>query len=320
MNEVETTRFKELENTIEKGLKVFYEVGEALMEIRDFKMYRLEGFESFEDYSYEKWGMTKSYASRLIQSSKVVDNVANWQQTDTLPQTESQTRELAKAPEEDQAPIWGLATSETESPTAKDTKEAVEVYESVKEEMPEAEKEVILEVAKERKQDGSFHISSKENDWYTPNKYIESARTVLDGIDLDPASSDLAQKTVKASTYYTAETNGLDKDWMGSVWMNPPYSMPEIQNFIDKLLSENISEWIVLTNNSSDTGWFHKLLDSADLVCFTKGRVGFENVEGQTMATRQGQAFFYKGKNKEKFIENFNIFGAILEVLHVYKA
>jgi len=184
--------------------------------------------------------------------------------------------------------------------------------------------EVILEIAEmpkeERKQDGNFHISSKQNDWYTPGKYIEAARSTLGIIDIDPASSELAQETVKATTYFTEETNGLDKEWLGKVWMNPPYSMPEIQQFIDKLFESNVEEWIVLTNNSSDTGWFHKLLDGADLVCFTKGRVGFENIQGDTMATRQGQTFFYKGKNHIKFIEEFNRFGAIMEVLHVHKA
>ena len=161
------------------------------------------------------------------------------------------------------------------------------------------------------------HVSEGNNDWYTPEKYIESARLVLGSIDLDPASSELAQKTVKAKVYYTAATNGLDKTWdCNTVWMNPPYSMPEIQGFIDKLIESEVKEWIVLTNNSSDTNWFHKLLSECEFTCFTKGRVGFENIQDEVMATRQGQVFFYKGSNKNKFISEFNQYGAILEVLH----
>jgi len=195
-------------------------------------------------------------------------------------------------------------------------------------------KQEVLEVAKEtpeviqaiadtpkedRKQDGNFHISSKNNDWYTPKKYIEASRLVMGSIDIDPATSELAQKTVKAKSYYTQETNGLNKSWGGNVWMNPPYSMPEIQHFIDKLINEDTSEWIVLTNNSSDTGWFHKLLSECDMVCFTKGRINFVDQTGtQGMATRQGQTFFYKGKNHEEFIKQFKEFGAIMEVLHEY--
>lgn len=182
--------------------------------------------------------------------------------------------------------------------------------------------QAIAETPKEdRKQDGNFHISAKNNDWYTPEKYIEASRLVMGSIDIDPATSELAQQTVKATTYYTQETNGLDKSWSGNVWMNPPYSMPEIQQFIDKLTNEDVDQWVVLTNNSSDTGWFHKLLSECDIVCFTKGRINFVDQTGtQGMATRQGQTFFYKGNNHQEFINKFKEFGAIMEVLHEYSA
>jgi len=193
-----------------------------------------------------------------------------------------------------------------------------EVLEVAKE-TPEVIQAIAETPKEERKQDGSFHISAKNNDWYTPEKYIEASRLVMGSIDVDPATSELAQKTVKAKSYYTKETNGLDKSWNGNVWMNPPYSMPEIQQFIDKLINEDVDEWIVLTNNSSDTGWFHKLLSKCDMVCFTKGRINFVDQTGtQGMATRQGQTFFYKGNNHEEFIKQFKEFGAIMEVLHEY--
>jgi hypothetical protein len=39
---------------------------------------------------------------------------------------------------------------------------------------------------------------------YTPSYYIETVRMVLGEIDLDPASSEIAQKTVKAAQYFTS--------------------------------------------------------------------------------------------------------------------
>jgi len=52
-----------------------------------------------------------------------------------------------------------------------------------------------------------------ENEWYTPTEYLEAAREVLGGFDLDPASSDAAQKIVKAQNYFTKSDDGLQKEW-----------------------------------------------------------------------------------------------------------
>jgi hypothetical protein len=41
---------------------------------------------------------------------------------------------------------------------------------------------------------GTFGTGNME--WNTPAEYIELARNALGGIDLDPASNDLAQKTI----------------------------------------------------------------------------------------------------------------------------
>ncbi len=59
-------------------------------------------------------------------------------------------------------------------------------------------------------------------DWYTPSPYVEAARQVMGGIDLDPASSYHANLTVKATTYYTKTENGLLQEWKGTVFLNPP--------------------------------------------------------------------------------------------------
>lgn len=148
-----------------------------------------------------------------------------------------------------------------------------------------------------------------ENEWYTPEKYIELARTVLGAIDLDPASSDIAQETVQAERYFTAQDNGLIRDWEGRVWLNPPYAQPYIAQFVEKMVEErnvgHVSAGIMLTHNYTDTSWFHSACKIADAICFTRGRIKFLDADGNDCAPTQGQAFFYFGKDIMLFESTF---------------
>lgn len=128
--------------------------------------------------------------------------------------------------------------------------------------------------------------NSGNNEWYTPAELIEAARSAMGSIDVDPASNDVAQKVVKAGTYDTAETNGLDKTWTGNVWMNPPYASDLIGKFVDKLIAErqNYRQAIVLVNNATETEWFNKIISISSAVCFPKSRVKFYMPDGKTGA------------------------------------
>lgn len=156
-----------------------------------------------------------------------------------------------------------------------------------------------------------------ENEWYTPEIHIEAARRVLGVINLDPASSDQAQKSVRADEYCTVDDDGLLHDWNGTVWMNPPYSQPAIQEFIQKLVSEyaagRTTAAVALTHNYTDTEWFHIAARACSAICFTRGRIKFVNPDGEEAAPTQGQAFFYFGKDIEKFSEEFSVFGFVVQ-------
>lgn len=153
--------------------------------------------------------------------------------------------------------------------------------------------------------------NSGENEWYTPSNIIEAARLTMGSIDLDPASTELANKTIKATEIYTKEINGLDKTWNGNVWMNPPYAQPLMTEFCDKLAFElvNISQACVIVNNATETTWFQGLLDLSAAICFVKGRVKFLDPNGNEGAPLQGQIIFYFGNDTDKFKENFGTFG-----------
>ena|SRR5665647_815629 len=65
--------------------------------------------------------------------------------------------------------------------------------------------------------------NSGNNEWYTPESYIRAATAVMGEIDLDPASTEIANSVVLAKQIYTSADDGLNKNWSGKVWLNPPY-------------------------------------------------------------------------------------------------
>lgn len=154
--------------------------------------------------------------------------------------------------------------------------------------------------------------------WYTPMVYVESARAVMGGIDLDPFSSDLANETIKATRYHTEKNSCLAVDWhASSVWMNPPYGKlmtMAADKFLEQYAVKNFETGIILVNNSTDTKWFAKLAEHASAFCFTDHRIRFyvgDSKESSTGNTR-GQVFIYFGRDVAKFKQEFAKHGLIL--------
>lgn len=159
--------------------------------------------------------------------------------------------------------------------------------------------------------------NSGQVEWYTPKEYVDAARNVMGAIDLDPASSRVAQKTVKATTFYTAKDDGLSKRWAGKVWMNPPYSSALVGKFTGKLAEHveagEVRQAIVLVNNATDSMWFQSLAAISTAICFPKGRIRFSDAEGNPSGSPlQGQAFIYIGHNTTAFLKHFSVYGVVL--------
>jgi len=94
-----------LEKTIEAHRSNFYRAGRALMEIRDDALYRALLFDSFEVYVKTRWDMSKSQAYRLIEASKVMNNLSPIGDG-ILPANEAQVRVLSGLNESDQRRVW----------------------------------------------------------------------------------------------------------------------------------------------------------------------------------------------------------------------
>jgi ParB family chromosome partitioning protein len=156
-----------------------------------------------------------------------------------------------------------------------------------------------------------------EFEWYTPPRYIAAARAVMGTIDLDPATHVNAQRTVQATKYFTIADDGLAQEWHGKVWLNPPYAQPAIEDFAKKMVEEvglgHTTEAVMLTHNYTDTAWFHIAASACAMICFTRGRIRFININGQEAdSPTQGQAFFYYGSNLTRFADVFGPIGLLV--------
>jgi hypothetical protein len=81
------------ETTIERGMQTFLEVGNALMTIRNNRLYRAE-FGTFEDYCDERWQFSSTHAYRLIDAAAVVELISS-PMGEEINISERATRELA---------------------------------------------------------------------------------------------------------------------------------------------------------------------------------------------------------------------------------
>lgn len=162
---------------------------------------------------------------------------------------------------------------------------------------------------------GKWHpmLSSGEDNWWTPKKYIDAIHKVMDGIDLDPASCAEANKTVKAKKFYDRKTNGLDKPWEGRIFLNPPYGAagPE---FIEKFIHDygsTFHEGIILVNSrATDADWFQALFNG--ILCFTDHRIDFDSPDQKLTSSTHGSCFVYFGPHEKKFAGAFEQFGNIV--------
>lgn len=110
----EERRLRNCEDVIEKGLNTFYDVGAALTEIRDSRLYR-NTHAAFADYCLVRWGFSRRRGDELIAAAAVVDNVRNCASIEPtnernsaqlLPANEAQANELSSLEPEEQSEVW----------------------------------------------------------------------------------------------------------------------------------------------------------------------------------------------------------------------
>lgn len=150
-------------------------------------------------------------------------------------------------------------------------------------------------------------------DWYTPPEIIDRALRVLGGIDLDPASSDVAQTWIQAGTYYTASTP-LQAPWHGRVWLNPPFD--DTPAWVSRLEREytqgDVTAAILLVNSAPGYVWWEDLWRRRPIVMLRE-RLRFYTPDGKPGGqAKKGTTIAYYGHDTRAFIDAFRDLGRVV--------
>ena len=150
-------------------------------------------------------------------------------------------------------------------------------------------------------------------EWYTPPEIIEAARRVMGAIDCDPCTS--ISNHTGAKTFYTADTDGLDKPWRGRVWLNPPYGqgLARWMHRANRELSMGRTRQIIcLIPVRTGAGWFHTLCGKGASLCFPRPLKFVNGLTGEQKGTAlMPSVIVYVGPRHKEFAQQFAQFGLV---------
>jgi len=116
---------------------------------------------------------------------------------------------------------------------------------------------------------------SATDDWATPKAFYDKLNEVYE-FDLDVAASStnhLCDDWYGLDHPDKSRRDGLNSDWYGHVWCNPPYGRG-IYDWVLKA-SQHHDLVVMLLPARTDTKWFHDLVLPNAEVTFIKGRIKF---------------------------------------------
>ena len=143
------------------------------------------------------------------------------------------------------------------------------------------------------------------DEWYTPADVVEAARTAMGGIDLDPASCEVANCVVRARRYWTIDDDGTRQPWFGRVWCNPPYSREAKAKFMEKVSVEKfrVAALCLLLNADTSTS-FPDIAKDAQAIAMIDRRLRFTGPGGHN--NRFLSVVYYYGDDPERFSDAFS--------------
>lgn len=293
-------RLADLEAVIERGKTAFVEVGEALIEVRESKLYRLN-YPTFEAYCKGRWGFSRPRAYQLMEAAETVGQIEAVSTTVDIA-SERIARELAPVvaiagPEAAAAVMANASANGT--PTAETVRAAARPF------RPLTDGSAAL--APDPWTPGPALMSSDSAEWYTPRRVLDAVVAALGQIDLDPCAE--PARSVPAAAHLTLEDDGLAQPWLGTVYMNPPYGRA-IVDWTTKLRAEHdagrVSAAVALVPARTETDWWATV--DAEWICLIHGRLSFSDHD---TAAPFPSAALYLGADGERFAAAFASLGPV---------
>ena len=143
----------------------------------------------------------------------------------------------------------------------------------------------------------------KKNDNLITPKYIIDE---LGGFDLDPCAGEFT-KIGEVNWCDVRGENGLEKEWFGFVFCNPPFSQKEI--WIKKMIKHN--NGILLLPERGSAPWFGPLAKVAGKYFVMGKKINFD---GGSSSNNVGSVFFLFGNEAETRILNSCLPGHLVMV------
>lgn len=122
-------------------------------------------------------------------------------------------------------------------------------------------------------------------EWLTPPDLVQKLGT----FDLDPCTP-LNPPFLHAKINYTPKDDGLTKEWIGRVYLNPPYGKG-MERWLEKLKHHGNGIALIFARTETKC-FFNHIWDDAHAVLFVKGRIKFYNVQGEQKGTPGSPSIF----------------------------
>lgn len=164
--------------------------------------------------------------------------------------------------------------------------------------------------------------NSGDVEYYTPSEIVEAARRTMGQIELDPFSSDEANKRVRAKRYFTPKEDGLVQPWITpAFWMNHPFGRstngPCVNKAVEEFKSGRAKQGCCITFAATSEQWFQPLLLRPQ--CYLSPRTNYFLPDGSLkVGVTKGSVVTYFGYDIGAFAREFSPLGVVKVRLPVF--